>query len=183
MRTHLARLALILCTLSACDRGPDARALTVVRDDPTDEPVAGASEEDRRIFAEGDRVFERVFRPSQGLGPVFIHSSCRACHGAAGRGPGSVTRMVIVGDDGVPPRADLAALLPYGTTARPQFTAGATRAVLPPTLPPSVRLRVSSRIGPAVFGRGWIEAVSDEAIAAQETRQAAQGGDVSPMSP
>ncbi len=49
--------------------------------------------------------------------------------------------------------------------------------MLPPDGLPSVR--VSARIGPAVFGRGWIEAVSDEAIAAQETRQAAQGGDVS----
>jgi CxxC motif-containing protein (DUF1111 family) len=44
--------------------------------------------------------------------------------------------------------------------------------VLPPD---GVPLRVSARVGPAVFGRGWIEAVDDAAIVAQESAQAAQG--------
>ncbi len=180
MRTLLALVAASLASASSgCGRVPDAAALTVVTDDPTDEPVAGASDDDRRVFAEGDRIFERVFRPSQGLGPVFIQSSCRACHGAAGRGPGSVTRMVLVADDGVTARPDLAHRLPFGTTARPQFTAGATRGVTPPALPPDERMLVSTRFGPAVFGRGWIEAVTDEAIVAGEARQAALGGPVS----
>lgn len=161
----LARVAVLLgSALAACARAPADPALTVVHDDPSDEPIAGATADDRRIFAAGDRLFERVFRPSQGLGPVFIQASCRGCHGDAGRGPGSVTRMVLVGDD--------AGVLPFGTTARPQFTAGATRGVLPPD---GVPLRVSARVGPAVFGRGWIEAVDDAAIVAQESAQAAQG--------
>ena len=165
----LARGAVLLgSALAACARAPADPALTVVRDDPSDEPVAGATADDRRIFAAGDRLFERVFRPSQGLGPVFIQASCRGCHGDAGRGPGSVTRMVLVGDD--------AGVLPFGTTARPQFTAGATRPVLPPE---GAHLRVSVRVGPAVFGRGWIEAVDDAAILAQEAAQAARGGAVS----
>lgn len=176
MRPLRALLAVTLALWpSGCGRGPEAPALTVVGDDPSDEPVAGATDEDRRLFAEGDRLFERVYRPSQGLGPVFIQASCRACHGAGGRGPGSVTRMVLVGDDGVSPVPDLAARLPLGTTARPQFAAGATRGVTPPTVGPSERLLVSSRVGPAVFGRGWMEAVPDEAIVALASRQAAEG--------
>ena len=48
----------------------------MVRDDPSDEPVAGATADDRRIFAAGDRLFERVFRPSQGLGPeIELHGT------------------------------------------------------------------------------------------------------------
>ncbi|MFO0628855.1 MAG: di-heme oxidoredictase family protein [Polyangiales bacterium] len=170
----LARVVVLVGTaLPACARAPVDPALTVVRDDPSDEPVAGATADDRRIFAAGDRLFERVFRPSQGLGPVFIQASCRGCHGDAGRGPGSVTRMVLVGDDGVRAVPDDAGLLPFGTTARPQFTAGATRPVLPPRVPDGVHLRVSARVGPAVFGRGWIEAVDDAAMLAQEAAQRA----------
>lgn len=180
MRTLLALLAVTLApAMPGCGRGPEGPGLTVVSDDPSDEPIAGASDDDRRVFTEGDRLFERVFRPTQGLGPVFIQSSCRACHGAAGRGPGSVTRMVLVADDGFTARPDPAHRLPFGTTARPQFTAGATRGVTPPTLPSAERMLVSSRVGPAVFGRGWIEAVTDEAILAQEARQAAAGGAIS----
>lgn len=172
----LARVAVLLASaLAACARAPADPAFTVVHDDPSDEPVAGATADDRRIFAAGDRLFERVFRPSQGLGPVFIQASCRGCHGDAGRGPGSVTRMVLVGADGVRAVPDDAGLLPYGTTARPQFTAGATRPVLPPRVPDGVRLRVSARVGPAVFGRGWIEAVDDAALIAQESAQATRG--------
>lgn len=170
----LARAAALLGpALAACARAPEPPALTVVRDDPSDEPIAGATDDDRRVFAAGDRLFERVFRPSQGLGPVFIQASCRGCHGDAGRGPGSVTRMVLVGDDGVRAVPDDAGLLPFGTTARPQFTAGATRPVLPPSVPAGARLRVSTRVGPAVFGRGWIEAVDDASILAQEAAQRA----------
>ena len=174
----LLPLTLAIAAPSCGVRGEPA-ALTVVRDDPSDQPIAGATEADLRAFAEGDRLFEKVFRPSQGIGPVFIQSSCRACHGAGGRGPGSVTRMAFVSDDGGSPRADLAHRLPYGSTARPQRAAGATQGVTPPRPEPAERLLLSLRVGPAVFGRGWIEAVSDEAILAEEARQSSAGGAVS----
>jgi len=178
LSTVLLSLAVSLGAASCGERGGGA-GLTVVRDDPSDQPIDGATAEDQRLFDEGDRLFERVYRPSQGLGPVFIQSSCRACHGAGGRGPGSVTRMTFVADDGVSARADLAHRLPFGTTARPQRAAGATRGVIPPSVDGPERLLVSRRVGPAVFGRGWMEAVSDEAIAAEEARQSASGGAVS----
>jgi hypothetical protein len=63
----LLSLAVALGVASCGERGGGA-GLTVVRDDPVDEPVDGATADDRRIFAEGDRLFERVFRPSQGSG-------------------------------------------------------------------------------------------------------------------
>ena len=102
----------------------------MITDDPSDAPIAGATADDLRVFVEGDLVFDRVFSPSQGVGPVFIQASCRACHGAGGRGPGSVTRLAIVDRAGEP--ADAARWLPYGSTARPRFAAGATRGVTAP---------------------------------------------------
>jgi CxxC motif-containing protein (DUF1111 family) len=174
MRLLLA--ALLAVALAGCGVAGDP-ALRVVGDDPSDDPIAGATADDLRVFAEGDRVFDRVFRPSQGVGPVFIQASCRACHGAAGRGPGSVTRLAVLGADGVA-RPATAPWLPYGSTARPRLAGAATRAVTAPTPAAPDTLLSSLRVGPAVFGRGWIEAVSDDALLAAEAAQA-RGGAVS----
>lgn len=163
--------AALLCTLPhvlACGGAPP---LVLVREDPTDAPIAGLTPDERDAFDRGDALIEAAFRESQGLGPLYIRASCVSCHADDAKGPGAVERMIVVEDDGVTPAADQGAL-PYGTVVRPQLAAGATRGIVPPDLP---RLKRSLRVGPALFGRGYLEAVSDEAILAEAARQAAAG--------
>lgn len=120
------------------------------------------------------RLFEAVFRDAQGLGPVYIRQSCASCHADDARGPGTVRKMVLVGDDGVTPLADQSALL-YGHTERPQVAAGAERAVTPPE---SEDVLVTVRFGPAVYGRGYLEAIRDseiERLAQAQTDAASEG--------
>src|SRR5437773_2991652 len=44
------------------------------------EPLAGLTPEQRAQFQEGKKVFERVFEPKDGLGPLFNANSCAECH-------------------------------------------------------------------------------------------------------
>src|SRR5881396_2983151 len=44
------------------------------------EPLAGLTPQQRAQFEEGKRVFERVFEPKDGLGPLFNGNSCAECH-------------------------------------------------------------------------------------------------------
>ncbi|HEY0713079.1 MAG TPA: di-heme oxidoredictase family protein, partial [Polyangia bacterium] len=90
---------------------------------------------------------------------LFIRSSCAACHRDDGRGPGLVGRMVVVDGDGR--RSADQSRLRFGDTERPYATAGATEPLLPPRDP---AVRINHRLPPAVFGRGYLEAVADDEI-------------------
>jgi len=156
--------------------GADALAgLTVVAEDPSDSPFSGLSPELEQRFVLGDALFEAVFRDAQGLGPVYVRHSCGSCHADDARGPGSVRKMVLVGEDGTTPLEDQSAL-PYGHTVRPQLAAGAQHAV---TLPEQGAVLVTVRFGPAVYGRGWLEAILDSEIERIESEQREAGSEVS----
>lgn len=171
-------LSLSALALAACAAEPP---LMVVREDPTGLPLADLTADERAAFDRGDAIFERTFRDTQGLGPVYIRAACSACHEADAKGPGAVTRMAVVEADGLTMAADQTSLLPWGPVVRPLFTAGATRGITPPGDAPAVR--VSRRVGPAVFGRGWIEAVDDAEIERLAAAQAAAGGPVRGLVP
>lgn len=141
--------------------------LHVVGDDPTDVPLMGASSVMVDRFLEGDALFDQVFREPDGLGPLYIRTACGSCHDGAGRGPGAVQKVVLVEADGVTPAADQSGL-PYGNTLRPYITAGAT---MPIDAPDVTGVKVSQRLGPAVFGRGYMEAVADSEIERVEAEQ------------
>jgi CxxC motif-containing protein (DUF1111 family) len=143
----------------ACDE-PDEPPLVLVGADPSDAPLAELSEEWLARFVDGDALFEQPMREGDGLGPVYIRQSCVSCHADDAKGPGSVTKLVIVEADGVTPAADQSGL-PWGQTVRPYVAAGAVTPIEPPERPD---LRTSRRIGPAVFGRGYLEAVADSEI-------------------
>jgi CxxC motif-containing protein (DUF1111 family) len=160
------RLFTVCLLTSGC--GPELR---VVGEDRTDLPVPLLTEAQRAQFDRGDELFERPFRVSEGLGPVYIRASCASCHADDGRGPGSVERLAAVDANG-DPLMDQGALLPFGSVVRSEYVAPATRGVSAPDDPRVLR---SLRIGPAVFGRGWIEAVLESEVerVASEQRAAA----------
>lgn len=159
----------LLALAGACSAGaatePDASSTLV---NASDVPIEGLSSEDVARFNDGDALFDLPFRPADGLGPVFIRTSCGACHAEGSRGPGLVQKMAIVEPDGVTPSADQSAL-GYGHTVREGLAAGATTPITPPDV---TAVKLSIRLGPPVFGRGYIEAVDDAELVRQEAAQA-----------
>jgi CxxC motif-containing protein (DUF1111 family) len=161
-----------LAALVGCSGDPEATPpLRLVREDPTNLPLRGLTDEEQAGFTRGDVLFDREYLPSQGLGPVYIRTSCASCHARDGRGPGLVERAIEVGEDGFTP-LPVQAAMPYGPVLRPYYVAPATRSI-DVVAGSTARLLRSVRIGPAVFGRSWMEAI-DEAevvrVAADEAR-------------
>ncbi len=161
MRRALLPLAV---ALAACD---PLDGITVVGEDPSDAPLAGLDEAWLLRFDAGDAVFEAPFRDSQGLGPLYIRHACVSCHEDDARGPGVVRRMVLVDAAGAP-LPDQSALA-HGHVVRPLLAAGATVPIVPPS---DVPTWVASRLPPAVFGRGYLEAIADAEIERVEAEQA-----------
>jgi CxxC motif-containing protein (DUF1111 family) len=169
----------LVFTLAACEseREPDRLGdLVLVSSDSSDLAFSDLPEVWSRRFIEGDALFELPFRDFQGLGPHYIRESCDSCHAGDGRGPGAVRKMVLVDVDGQTPASDQSGLA-FGHTVRPLMAAGATLAITVPS--DRVDVLVTKREPPAVFGRGFIEAVADAEIERVEAEQAEAAGPVS----
>jgi CxxC motif-containing protein (DUF1111 family) len=138
----------------------------------SDQPIAGLSAADLAEFNRGDALFDLPFRPADGQGPLFIESSCGACHKEGSRGPGLVRKMAIVLADGITPADDQSALA-YGHTERPGLAASAVTPIAPPS-DPDLDVKVTIRFGPAVLGRGYLEAVDDAELTRVVAEQAAR---------
>jgi CxxC motif-containing protein (DUF1111 family) len=165
--TLLAFLA--LGHLAACSDGDDdGPPIVIGTGDPSDQPINHTPEEWIREFDRGDELFDLALRNADGLGPLYTRVSCGGCHAEASRGPGLVLKMSVVEADGITPAADQS-MLGYGHTVHPLVTAGATTPIVPPEGVASVH--VSTRVGPPVFGRGYMEAIPDaeiERVAAEQ---------------
>lgn len=171
-----ASLAVIGCSwspLGSSDEPVPTRTAHKINVDRPGLPLSALSNAELERFKQGDALFEATIRTSDGLGPLYVRDACSACHAADGRGPGLVTKAVPV--NGEP--AVVAALLPFGATERPYLSAGAK---VPLLAPQNAALRVVSRLPPAVFGRGYLEAIPDAEIerlaAAAEQRSGSARG-------
>ena len=73
-----------LVGIVSCDKiMPDAPA----DDEILDGPIEGLSPEQNRIFLRGDVAFnDEIFSSSNGLGPIFVATSCGTCHAGDGKG-------------------------------------------------------------------------------------------------
>lgn len=82
MRTKLCPLTFILLT-GCAPLFPDAPA----DEDLLDGPLPGLSPAQHQQFLRGDIAFnDDIFTAATGLGPVFVASSCGACHAGDGKG-------------------------------------------------------------------------------------------------
>ncbi len=173
----MERWTLLMLAAAACGSPGSTAASDAAPDTPStlihasDVPIDGLPGDDVARFDDGDALFGLPFRPADGLGPLFIRTSCDACHREGARGPGLVQKLALVEADGVTPAADQSAL-PWGHTERPGLAAGATTPIAPPAVP---GVKVTIRIGPPVFGRGYLEAVDDAELLRVEAEQAARG--------
>lgn len=140
----------------------------LVGEDPTDIPLRAATRAQQDRFDEGDALFDAVFREPDGIGPLYVRNACAGCHDGAARGPGAVEKMARVDADGITPLPDQSGL-PYGHTVRPYTASSAQTPISAPDDDPS--LKRSKRLGPAVFGRGYLEAIDDDEIVRLEAEQ------------
>lgn len=140
--------------------------------DPFDVPIEHATDAERALFVAGDQLFEVPLRDADGLGPLYTRTSCGACHGSGLRGPGAVQKMAVVLADGITTADDQSAL-PFGNTVHPLFNGAATTAVVPPA-GTNANVKVTTRVGPSILGRGYLEAVLDSEIERVASEQAAR---------
>lgn len=173
----LVLLATAACASDASDTKPKPSldGVTVVDEDASGVPLSGMTKDQMSRFNRGDNQFDHTYFPAEGLGPVFIRASCSGCHAEDGRGPGSVRKMVMIGPDGAP-LADQSELN-YGHTVRPQTARKGDRGIEPPDNTSGMLITV--RTPPAVFGRGFMEAVDDDEIQRVEAEQADRDDGVS----
>lgn len=154
------------------DDEPAPKPRPQIVEDPSDNPIRDLTAAQQAQFDKGDAAFDARFFPAQGLGPLYIRTACAACHADDGKGPGFVVKAVVLDDAG----AIVADATPFGPTVRPFFEPPATQPLRAPDVDGVVS---SSRVGPAVFGRGYVEAVADAEIERVEAEQAGREDGVS----
>jgi len=170
----IALLGALAPLVASCDDGvmadlPKKKATVFGTDDLFDVPADNLTAAQIAQFDVGDGLFDLSLRPYDGLGPLYTRTSCSGCHDQGMRGPGLVQKMVVVDADGWSPAADQSAL-PYGHTIHPLVTGEARAPIEAPSADPSVK--VTTRLPPAVLGRGYMEAVLDSEIERVAAEQA-----------
>ena len=80
----MKKLVIVFLILTGCDdlvpSGPDKASIL-------DGPVEGLSAAENARFLRGDRAFNnQVFSAENGLGPLFVATSCGSCHPGDGKG-------------------------------------------------------------------------------------------------
>lgn len=122
-----------------------------------DGPVSGLTEAESLQFLRGDVAFnDEVFTSANGLGPLFVATSCGSCHPGDGKGHPftTLTRFGQIDDNGNQ----------YLHVGGPQLQHRAIPGFTPEAIPQNATF--SRFTPPANTGLGFIDAVSDAEILA-----------------
>jgi CxxC motif-containing protein (DUF1111 family) len=130
------------------------------------DPIPGLTRDQRDAFQRGRVVFDSTFKPETGLGPLFNEVACSECHaGPVGGGFGQEDdvelHVAALRPDGV-----CDPLVEEGGFVIQRHVTPALKAALgidSEPVPPSPAA-TGHRTTPVVFGRGLLDAVSDETI-------------------
>jgi CxxC motif-containing protein (DUF1111 family) len=140
-------------------------------------PIPGLDRETLGRFQAGHALFNQVFTPEQGLGPTFNENQCSACHtspvsgGVGGERVLKATRVDQAGD------CDLLAVQ-GGENIRRKVTApGAAAGLVRETVPSGAT--PGRFTAPALYGRGFVEAIPDSALLALADPEDADGDGIS----
>lgn len=139
-------------------------------DEILDGPVDGLSDAEKAQFLAGDVAFnDEIFTTANGLGPIFVATSCGSCHAGDGKGHPftTLTRFGQVDSAGN-------TYLSYGG---PQLQNRAIPGYVPEQIP--VGATHSSFTPPANTGLGFLDAVPDAAIMALSDPADANGDGIS----
>ena len=153
MRARSAILLLLGVSLTACDvLAPSAPA----DEEVLDGTIEGMTGSQVRQHVAGDVEFARVFAVSDGLGPIFVASSCDQCHAGDGKGH-PVFNLQRFGRSG-----------PSGFDPMPEFGGPQLQQRSIPGYPaevvPTEATSISTFNPPAVTGLGFLDAVEDETL-------------------
>jgi CxxC motif-containing protein (DUF1111 family) len=165
-----ARLLVLLCLLgaSACDAfAPDGPA----EDQLLDGTIEGMPASQVRQHLVGDEEFGRRFTVADGLGPIFVATSCEQCHVGDGKGHPvfNLTRFGALGPNGFDPLSQLGG---------PQLQHRSVPGYPPEVVPPEAT-GVSVFTAPAVTGLGYLDAVDDATLIALADPDDADGDGIS----
>jgi CxxC motif-containing protein (DUF1111 family) len=191
-RTAWACGALLL--LAACGNAGPGNDPTPVTGEPAalGDPIAGLTADELEAFGRGRAVFERRFKPSEGLGPLYNATSCVSCHSTPVTGGAAKLYrnffLVRRGDPAVPggqtdlpdlPSPVIPAFGPRGAHSTATFSLQAGRALIPHGGLPGESVQVAHRNSLPIFGVGLFEFISDETIIANTDPDDADGDGIS----
>ena len=168
-----AALAGLAAALAGCGAAADREATRPGLEPGS--PVPGLRPAELVRFRLGEALFNRVFTPSDGLGPLFNENQCSACHTSPVSG-GTGEQLVVKATRFTPPdRCDLLSA-EGGENVRKQATPLLVARGIPRQPPPS---RATERVlldTPFLFGIGAVDAIPErelKRVAEEEPHEAA----------
>ncbi len=133
------------------------------------DPVPKLTKEQRDRFARGKVVFDSVFTPETGLGPLFNQDACGECHEDPAGGRGDEVEVHATAFHASPPNPPPAVCDPLAQEGGPVIQLHTTPALKQALgidqepFPPSATAR-AMRTSPVIFGRGLLDLVPDTVI-------------------
>lgn len=131
-------------------------------------------------FFAGRSLFDKVYTPQEGLGPMFNENQCSACHTSpASGGTGGFERVIkATRFDQISGRCDPLVHL-GGENVRSQATPSMKGLGFERESIPDAATEVGYFLAPALFGLGLVEAIPEEAIIARADPDDRDGDGVS----
>ncbi len=169
----MSRVLFILSVLAMAAELFSCRKMLPQTPDPEEtlaEPLEGLTPEQLFLFSMGDENFSHVFSREQGLGPVFVQTSCEGCHVKDGKGNpfNNVTRFGKYVNGTWDPLYD---------QGGPQLQPRAIANYLAETVPQGASS--DQLLPPNVTGLGLLEAVPDSVLLALSDSADADGDGIS----
>jgi len=157
-RVAAASVGLLIAALGACRRPPQLG-----------DPLRGLSAAERDRFNRGRAVFDSVFTPATGLGPLFNASACAECHEdpVAGGTGDEVERHATAFHPGGSGRPCDELIAVGGPVFQKRVTPALHAALGIDSEPvPPQATAIAARTTPDIFGFGLLDAVPDSVILA-----------------
>ncbi len=145
---------------------------------PPGSPLPGLTQQQLADFHAGQTLFDRVFTPEEGLGPLFNENQCAACHSDPTSGGGGGERVTKASRFVPPSSCDR--LLPLGgENVRSQATPAMKALGIEEETVPTEATERGRFTPPFLYGLGLVEAIPEETIMALADPEDADGDGIS----
>lgn len=169
MKFIRASIFLLACLVffSSCDKlGP----LTPADNEILDGPMEGLSADEQAQFLAGDIAFnDEIFTSANGLGPIFVGTSCGGCHAGDGKGHPFIAFKRFGQSDTTGNQ--------FLDQGGPQLQHKALPGFQPEQIPSGATF--TTLLAPAVTGLGFLDAVPDADLIALADPEDADGDGIS----